>query len=105
MMADLSDADKRSLMGADYKDKQSAFEKKMGITDETRASKDKASTVSTIIGGSVGLAIVAFLIGLANYYSHGTAYNATLVLACAVIVIASAASAAWLLINRRKTQS
>ena len=41
--------------------------------------------------GAIGIGIVAFVIGFANYFSRGTPYNLKLVIGCVVVVLASAA--------------
>lgn len=94
-MADLSDADKRTLLGAGYKEAQATRDVQRGVTDETRLAKSRQEVASNLIAVAAGFGVIAFLIGLANYFSRGTPYNPALVIGCLVVVIASAATVAW----------
>lgn len=94
-MADLSDADKKALLGPDYRQAESTRDAQRGITDETRLANSRQEMKTSAVAGATGVGIVAFLIGLANYTSHGTPYNSTLVMGCIVVVLASAATVAW----------
>lgn len=100
-MAELSDADKKTLLGADWKKNQASQDAARGITDTTRSSVDKEKMASNIVTAAGGSAIVAFLIGVMNYFSRGTPYNATLVIGCTIVFIASAATVAWFVWLRR----
>ena len=101
-MADLSDADKKILLGADYKRMDAQRDASRGISDETRLAKSRDDMAADLISVAIGFGIVAFIIGFANYHSAGTPYNASLVIGCAVVVIASAAAVAWFTLQRKK---
>ena len=100
-MADLSDADKKALLGADYKRVEAERDASRGVNDQTRLAKSKDDTAANIISIAIGLGILAFVIGLANFYSRGTPYNAGLVIGCTIVVIASAAIATWFMMQRK----
>ncbi|MDP2355470.1 MAG: hypothetical protein Q8M31_05355 [Beijerinckiaceae bacterium] len=100
-MAELSDADKKGLLGDDWKRKAAELDASRGITDISRSAAKKEETASNLIKLAMSVGFVAFLIGLANYFSRGTPYNVWLVTGCAVIVIASAAIAVWFWRERR----
>ncbi len=100
-MADLSDTDKKALLGADYKRAEAERDASRGVNDQTRLAKSKDDTAANIVSLSIGIGCLAFVIGLANYTSHGTPYNASLVLGCVVVVIDSAAVAAWFTMQRK----
>ncbi len=90
-MADLSDADKRILLGADYKRAEARRDAELGTTDQTRLAQSQKNKAEALVTGAIGIGIVAFVIGFANYFSRGTPYNSKLVIGCIVVVLASAA--------------
>ena len=87
-MAELSDADKKILFGDGYKDVQTLRDLKTGDTDQARATKARDIMLANGAMTAAGLGFVAFLIGLANYYSRGTPYSPALVIGCLIVVIA-----------------
>lgn len=99
-MATLSDADKKALLGSDYKKAEAASDFARGGTHEERLAKSRKALAANVIRTAAGVGIVAFLIGLANYASHGTPYNPALVAICLAVVIGSVAIVAWFM-NRR----
>jgi hypothetical protein len=103
-MADLSDADKKILLGAGYKQDAARLDAERGITDATRSAKARAETINNLIMVSSGAAFLAFLIGIANFYSRGTPYNATLVTVCSIIFIGSMACIVWLKRSQKQSQ-
>lgn len=100
-MAELSDSDKRALMGADYKREEARRDAELGITDLTRDAQARENSESNITMAATGIGIVAFLIGLGNYFSRGTPYNPTLVGGCLVVVIASALAVGFMRYRKR----
>ena len=92
-MAELSDADKKVWFGAGYKDQQAQRDLKSGETDQVRAAQARDSMLANSVMTAWGLALIAFLIGLANYYSRGTPYNSKLVIGCLIVVTASVVTA------------
>lgn len=87
-MAELSDSDKKTLLGAGYKDAQTERDLKTGETDQVRVARARDTMMGNAVMFASGLGIIAFLIGLANFYSRGTPYSPTLVIGCAGVVIA-----------------
>ncbi|MDP2358923.1 MAG: hypothetical protein Q8M31_23090 [Beijerinckiaceae bacterium] len=100
-MAELSEADKKSLLGEDWKKKAAELDASRGITDVSRSAAQKEEAAANFIKIAIGVGFVASLIGIANYFSRGTPYSAGLVISCAVIVIASAATATWFWRDRK----
>jgi hypothetical protein len=100
-MAELSDSDKRILLGANYKKEEARRDAERGITDQTRLVQSRKEMSANIIGIALGVGVVAFLIGIANYYSRGTNYSSTLVIGCVVVVMASVATVAWFMQQRK----
>lgn len=103
-MADLSDADKKILLGAEYKQEGARRDAERGITDATRSAKAKEATISNVIMAASGAAFLSFLIGIANFYSRGTPYNATLVTVCAVVFLVSVAAIVWFKRSQKASQ-
>lgn len=101
-MATLSDADKKVLLGSDHAREEAERDFERGTTHEERLAKSRRDFATNVIGTAAGVGIVAFLIGLANYTSHGTPYNPTLVASCVIVVIASAAVVAWFMRSQRQ---
>jgi hypothetical protein len=100
-MAELSDADKKILLGEDWKENQANQDASRGITDTTRSAAEKDKMASNIVTVASGFGIVALIIGIANYFSRGTPYNPALVIGCTIVVLASAATAAWFMRQRK----
>ena len=100
-MAALSDEDKKILLGADFKETEARQDVERGITDESRLAKTREDRAANLVAGAIGVGSVAFIIGLANYFSHGTPYSPVLVTGCIVVVLASAATVAWFTRSRK----
>lgn len=94
-MADLSDADKRALLGKDYKAERVERDIASGVTDATRSAKSKADMLSNVMLTALGFAVVALLIFCTNFYSVSGPYNSTLAIGSAIVAIASLAVAAY----------
>ncbi|MFN3890369.1 MAG: hypothetical protein ACK4MV_08225 [Beijerinckiaceae bacterium] len=94
-MADLSDSDKRAILGAGYKKVQAERDALGGQSDEKRTADRRVRFAADMVSGAIGVGLLAALIGIANFYSRGTPYNASLVVGCVVVILASAATAAW----------
>lgn len=94
-MADLSDSDKKILLGSGYKADQAARDAKSGITDATRLAKRKSEIANDLMFGAVGVGVIALIIFVTNFYSVAIPYNANLAIGSAVVVLGSIAVAVW----------
>lgn len=100
-MADLSDADKKILLGANYKQDAAARDAERGVTEESRRAKKLEALATDMIMGGIGVGLIALIIAVTNYNSIGTPYSPTLVTVCMLVVAASAATVIWFIRSRR----
>lgn len=103
-MAELSDSDKKILLGATHREDLATRNAAKGITDASRTAEARERMATDIISGAIGVGAVALVIGWANYYSIGTNYSRGLVIGCAIVVAASALLATWFLRSRRQNR-
>ncbi len=101
-MVELSDADKKAILGANYKSKSQERDLAIGATDASRLAKENADKAQTISTTAFGVAVVALLILVTNFYSVASPYNPGLAIGCA-LTVAAAAGIAFIAARYRKS--
>lgn len=88
-MADLSDADKKILLGENYKEIAKQAQIASGVTDRMKAAQESADKMDGLAKAAIFFAVVAVLILGANYFATSFPYNQTLQLMAAGTLAAS----------------
>ena len=94
-MADLSDADWKTLLGDDYKTKMMERDAAAGVTDESRAATSKANLLSNTMWTSLAVAFLGLIIFVTNYYSVSGPFSSTLSTFSLIVTLVSLAIAAY----------
>ncbi|MBX9757311.1 MAG: hypothetical protein K2Y29_00935 [Beijerinckiaceae bacterium] len=100
-MADLSEHDKLSLLGPDYKEKEKQALLRSGVTDATRDARDKEARLGSLAYGAAGVGVVCVLLVAGNLYGgSATGSNPTLLWGAIIVAAVSAVTAFYA--NNRK---
>lgn len=100
-MAELSDSDKRILLGENYKAEAEARRASSGVTDAMYASRERDAKYAAIYNASIYIGIVAAVIFGANYFATAFPYSTNLAIFSAVAFLIALAAGFWAR-NRRQ---
>lgn len=94
-MAELSDSDKRILLGENYKEEAEAQRALSGVTDAMYASRERDSKFAAIYNASIYIGIVAAVIFGANYFASAFPYSPSLAWFAAIAVVVAVVAGLW----------
>jgi hypothetical protein len=77
-MADLSDADKKILLGENYKEIAKQAQIASGVTDRMKAAQESAAKMDGLAKAAIFFAVIAVLILGGNYFATSFPYSQTL---------------------------
>jgi hypothetical protein len=77
-MADLSDADKKILLGENYKEIAKQAQIASGVTDRMKAAQESAAKMDGLAKAAIFFAVIAVLILGGNYFGTSFPYSQTL---------------------------
>lgn len=100
-MADLSEHDKISLLGPNYKEMEKQARERSGITDATRDARDKEARMVSLAYGACGVGVVALLLIAGNLYGGSATGSSPTLLWGAVVVVGLSAITAFFANNRK----
>ena len=94
-MAELSDSDKRILLGENYKAEAEARRASSGVSEAMYASRERDAKFAAIYNASIYIAIVAVVIFGANYFATAFPYSSSLAIFAAVALVIAVAAGFW----------